>query len=96
MKRYCLIIIALLSLGACQSSKSDMDRYIDSLLAQMTLEEKLGQMNLLIPPTNYVTGDVQNDNVEEKTRKGLVGGMFGHYEGVKKLKYFQQIYPLVL
>lgn len=91
MKRYCLIIIALLSLGACQSSKSEMDRYIDSLLAQMTLEEKLGQMNLLIPPTNYVTGDVQNDNVEEKTRKGLVGGMFGHYEGVKKLKYFQDI-----
>lgn len=91
MKRYCLIIIALLSLGACQSSKSDMDRYIDSLLAQMTLEEKLGQMNLLIPPTNYVTGDVQNDNVEEKTRKGLVGGMFGHYDGVKKLKYFQDI-----
>ena len=48
------------------------DKKINEIIAQMTLEEKLGQMNLLIPPTNYVTGDMQNDNVEEKTRMILI------------------------
>ena len=48
-----------------------------ALVEQMTLEEKLGQMNLLIPPTDYVTGDVQNTDAEDKIRNGLVGGLFG-------------------
>ncbi len=90
MKRIGLIGLALMALMSC-SRKSEMDMFVDSLLERMTLEEKLGQMNLLTPPRGYETGDVQNDNVEEKVKNGLVGGLFGHYKGVELLKHFQDI-----
>ncbi|MBU0859288.1 MAG: hypothetical protein KJ667_05075, partial [Alphaproteobacteria bacterium] len=54
-----------------------MKRFIDKLMKQMTLAEKIGQLNLLTPGGNAVTGSVVNDNVEGKIRDGLVGGMFG-------------------
>lgn len=68
-----------------------MDKFIDNLLEQMTLEEKLGQMNLIIPPKTDVTGETLNVNAEMKVRDGLVGGMFGYYGGAERLRYFQDM-----
>src|SRR5437879_13156685 len=48
-----------------------VDRRIDSLLSLMTLEEKLGQLNLL-----SVDGDTVSPEQGELIRKGLVGGWF--------------------
>lgn len=56
---------------------SKMNSFIDKLMKKMTLDEKIGQLNLLTPGGNAVTGAVVNDNVEGKIRDGLVGGMFG-------------------
>src|SRR3989442_13289288 len=47
-----------------------VDRRIDSLLSLMTLEEKLGQLNLL-----SVDGDTVSPEQGELIRKGLVGGL---------------------
>src|SRR2546427_2751120 len=47
-----------------------VDRRIDSLLSLMTLEEKLGQLNLL-----SVDGDTVTPEQGELIRKGLVGGL---------------------
>ena len=38
-------LAAALSMAAC-TPKSDMDRYIDDLMSRMTLEQKIGQLNL--------------------------------------------------
>jgi beta-glucosidase len=51
-----------------QQARSPANRHIDSLLARMTLEEKLGQLNL---PT--VDGRASAARLDE-VRKGLVGG----------------------
>lgn len=50
---------------------------IDSLLNLMTLEEKIGQLNLLTPGGGIATGEVVSKDVEEKIKAGNVGGVFG-------------------
>ena len=52
----------------------------------MTLEEKIGQLNLIIPGGAAVTGSVVSTDVEGKIKKGLVGGLFGIYSPEKVRK----------
>ena len=69
------------------ASKSGMNEYITALMQKMTLEEKIGQLNL--PSIGFdVTGPVLSQGVEEKIRKGLVGGVFNTYTpvAVRKLQ----------
>jgi beta-glucosidase len=57
------------------------------LLKKMTLEEKIGQLNL--PSIGFdVTGPILSQDVEGKIRKGLVGGVFNTYTptAVRKLQ----------
>ncbi|MGZ9097517.1 MAG: beta-glucosidase BglX [Micavibrio sp.] len=54
-----------------------MMHFIDALMNRMTLDEKIGQLNLLAPGSNINTGAVVNTDVEQKIRAGLAGGMFG-------------------
>ena len=50
------------------------------LLSQMTLEEKLGQLNCLVAPRGAVTGEQQSTGVAEKVRAGAVGSLFGRHD----------------
>ncbi|MCF8347518.1 MAG: beta-glucosidase BglX [Bacteroidales bacterium] len=59
-------------------NKIEMDVFVDSLMNIMTLEEKIGQMNLLSIGFD-VTGPLMNEGVEEKIKNGLVGGVFNSY-----------------
>lgn len=64
-----------------------MDRYVSALMAKMTLEEKIGQLNL--PTVGFdVTGPVLSKDVEGKIQKGLVGGVFNTFTpvAVRKLQ----------
>lgn len=62
--------------------------FIEDLLAKMTIEEKIGQLNLVTPGGGIATGSVVSSNVEEKIKAAEVGGMFG-ISGPKKLKIAQ-------
>ncbi len=64
-----------------------MNQYITILMQKMTLEEKIGQLNL--PSVGFdVTGPILSQGVEEKIKKGLVGGVFNTYTpaAVRKLQ----------
>jgi beta-glucosidase len=52
-----------------------MNKFIDGLLLKMTLDEKIGQLNLLTGG-EATTGSVVSTGVEEKIKKGQVGGIF--------------------
>lgn len=67
MKRL-IPIIALFALVSCQS-KDPVEQRIDDLLAQMTLAEKIGQMNQLDPSWSA-------EEKEAQIREGLVGSIF--------------------
>lgn len=50
---------------------------VEALLEQMTLEEKIGQLNLITPGGGIPTGAVVSEDVDAKIRAGAVGGIFG-------------------
>lgn len=54
-----------------------MNSTLQQLMRQMTLDEKIGQLNLVTPGGFTNTGAVVSKDVEEKIRQGKVGGMFG-------------------
>ena len=89
-----LFLIATLSINSsaqvnkqATSQSAGMNQYVTSLMQKMTLEEKIGQLNL--PSIGFdVTGPVLSQGVEEKIKKGLVGGVFNTYTpvAVRKLQ----------
>ena len=79
------------SLIAIHLSAQDtkMNAFISSLMSKMTLEEKIGQLNL-VTPGGTVTGSVVSKDVDDKIRKGSVGGLFG-ITGPEKVRKAQEI-----
>lgn len=67
--------------------KDNMRTFVDSLINQMTLEEKIGQLNLLSSGM-AVTGPTISKNFLEDIKAGRCGGVFNAYtpEFVKKLQ----------
>jgi beta-glucosidase len=64
-----------------------MNAFIGDLMARMTLDEKIGQLNL--PSVGFdVTGPIVSKDVDEKIRKGEVGGVFNTFtpQAVRKLQ----------
>ncbi|MDD6852297.1 MAG: beta-glucosidase BglX [Bacteroidales bacterium] len=84
--------VALTALTACQNSgsgDSEMDKFIDDLMGQMTLHEKIGQLNL--PVTGeIVTGQAKSSDVAEKIKNGEVGGLF-NLKGVERIRDVQRV-----
>ncbi len=89
----CSTIIFLLSLtmGFAQKKNapvnSQRNAFVNNLMSKMTLEEKVGQLNL--PSVGFdVTGPVVSQDVEAKIKKGLVGGVFNTFTpiAVRKLQ----------
>lgn len=76
MRVVSLFLSAVVLLSACVPEKTK----VDELMSQMTLEEKLGQLNCLVAPRGAVTGEQQSTGVAEKVRAGAVGSMFGRHD----------------
>jgi beta-glucosidase len=70
-------------------AQQKMDGFISSLMAKMTIEEKIGQLNL--PNAGDITtGQANSANISKNIRAGQVGGLF-NIKGVDKIKAVQQI-----
>ena len=78
-----------MALVSCSGGKSQMDRFIDDLMGKMTVEEKIGQLNLPVAG-DIVTGQAKSSNVSERIRKGEVGGLF-NLKGAAKIRDVQRI-----
>ncbi|CAM3585314.1 beta-glucosidase BglX [Elizabethkingia occulta] len=63
--------------------------FIDQLVAKMTLDEKIGQLNL--PSSgDFTTGQAQSSDIGKKIEQGLVGGLF-NIKGVGKIRDVQKV-----
>jgi len=86
--------LVLLAAILCFSSTFAQNRApipeVEALLKKMTIEEKIGQLNLLTPGGGVATGSVVSKNVEEKIKVGNVGGLFG-VAGPDKIRQAQEI-----
>lgn len=68
---------------------SKIDHRVDSVLSKMTLEEKIGQLNL--PSAGeFTTGQAQSSDIAKKIEKGLVGGLF-NIKTAARIKEVQKI-----
>ncbi|MES2458301.1 MAG: beta-glucosidase BglX [Bacteroidota bacterium] len=80
---YLFLLAILFSAGTtfAQSKKAvpaadqKMNVFISKLMSKMTLDEKIGQLNLLTGG-EATTGSAVSTNVEEKIKNGQVGGIF--------------------
>ena len=50
---------------------SKIDRFIDELMSQMTLQEKIGQLNLPVSG-NIITGEAKSSDIADRDRKSVV------------------------
>jgi beta-glucosidase len=85
-----LLILCLLLISV-QASAQDikMKTFIDGLMKKMTLEEKIGQLNL--PGAGDITtGQASNSDIAKKIEKGQVGGLF-NIKSVAKIKEVQKL-----
>lgn len=84
-----LLIICSFTVNAQNSSSTKMDNFVSALMKKMTLDEKIGQLNL-VTPGGAVTGSVVSKDVDTKIRNGQVGGLFG-ITGAEKIRRAQDI-----
>lgn len=93
MNRIIIILITLSTLsnltwGQTKAGKH-LSPFVDSLMSEMTLEEKIGQLNL-VTQGGAVTGSVISSDVEQKIKNGLVGGIFGS-RSASKMRSIQEL-----
>jgi beta-glucosidase len=91
MKGVLILLVCVFFTGNMFSQHKDpmMDKFIDGLMSKMTLEEKIGQLNL--PASGDITtGQAKSSDIAEKIKKGQVGGLF-NIKGVEKIKDVQRI-----
>lgn len=93
MNRIFIISIALLTLsniawGQMKPGKH-FSPFVDSLMSEMTLEERIGQLNL-VTQGGAVTGSVISEDVEQKIKNGQVGGIFGS-RSASKMRNIQEL-----
>jgi len=90
-----LTAFLLMNLLAASAQKNDvpvdlkMDAFIDGLMAKMTLQEKIGQLNL--PGSGDITtGQTTNSDIGKKIKEGLVGGLL-NVKSVAKIRDIQKV-----
>lgn len=72
-----------------QKTIPSKDILVTELLSKMTIEEKIGQLNL--PSAGeFTTGQATNSDIGGKIEKGLVGGLF-NIKSVERIKDVQKV-----
>ncbi len=84
------MLIAVIFTSAMMAQNDERIPEVESLLEKMTIDEKIGQLNLLTPGGGVATGSVVSKNVEAKIKAGNVGGLFG-VASPEKMKMAQDL-----
>ena len=89
--RIYLLAMALVSISMAAQAvdQARMDRFIDDLMGKMTLQEKIGQLNLPVTG-DIITGSTVSGDVVGKIKAGQVGGLF-NMKGVKSIRQLQEV-----
>ena len=78
MKKLIFFALVIISTNVNAQTAADnlrMKTFIDALMKKMTLDEKLGQLNL--PGAgDIVTGQAGSSDIAKKIEQGKVGGLF--------------------
>ncbi|MGM9708941.1 MAG: beta-glucosidase BglX [Prevotella sp.] len=89
MKRISVIAAALLAALSVSAQKLPMREYVDNLMSKMTLDEKIGQLNLL-PGGDVTTGAVMNSPLAQLAAEGKLGAVL-NFKGQDKVRELQTV-----
>jgi len=71
------------------AEEAKMNTFINNLMAKMTVDEKIGQLNL--PSSGDITtGQANSSDIGKKIKDGQVGGLF-NIKGVEKIRAVQKV-----
>ena len=84
IKRFLLLLAALSLPAAASPQQADVERRVETLLARMTLEEKLGQLQQLDGEAN---GNYRPEHLD-LVRKGLLGSTL-NVRGARRVNELQ-------
>jgi beta-glucosidase len=70
-----------------QTEAAKMNVFVSGLMKKMTVDEKIGQLNL-VTGGMAITGSVTNNGIADGVKKGAIGGIFGLYgtDNVRKMQ----------
>ena len=89
MKRLSLFIAAVLAASSVFAQKKPMTEFVNELMAKMTLEEKIGQLNLL-PGGDVTTGAIMDSPLAQLTAAGQLGAVL-NVKGQDKIHELQRV-----
>ena len=84
-----ILLLAATNSFAQVSDPAKMKTFIDALMKKMTVDEKIGQLNL--PGAgDFTTGLAKSSDIGQKIKEGKVGGLF-NIKGVDKIMAVQKV-----
>jgi beta-glucosidase len=89
MKRLGILVLLLAAFVEVQSQNEKMNLFIDNLMNKMTVEDKIGQLNLTTAG-GFVTGSAVNEQTQKKIQMGQIGGILNGFS-VSSMRAFQDI-----
>jgi beta-glucosidase len=89
MKKLAVLLMLLASISDMQAQDARMNAFIKDLMNKMTLDEKIGQMNLTTAG-GFSTGAAVNDKVQQKLKSGQIGGMLNGFS-LESMRASQEI-----
>lgn len=90
MKRIIIPLLALALSGNIWAQQKNYGQKADSIIALMTLDEKIGQLNMLTGNWEATGPVLQDVNKSEMLKKGLVGSML-NVKGSKNTRQLQEL-----
>lgn len=88
MKKVILVTLTMICALCSSAQVKPMKEFVDELMARMTVQEKIGQLNLL-PAGTIQTGVSENSPMMEAIAKGQLGGVL-NLKGVKEIRELQE------
>lgn len=70
-----VLLLLFVTVFSVQAQKVSKEQFINDLMKKMTIEEKIGQLNLLTAG-EATTGSAVSTGIEDKIKKGQLGGLF--------------------
>lgn len=84
-----ILAAAVLVPAGALAADTAMTAFVDSLLAQMTLDEKIGQLHLPVGG-DIVTGDIMENTIGADIAAGRIGGVF-NMKGCNQIRDYQRM-----
>lgn len=89
MKKLLLLVLLLISFGNARAQDEKMNAFVSNLMGKMSVEEKIGQLNLNAAGS-FTTGSAVNAKVREKLKSGQLGAILNDFS-VESMRASQDV-----